>query len=492
MKAYRLLIGGKWVPSVTGETCRNINPATGRALGIFQKGGREDVRLALKSAWRAFPEWRDTPAPARGEILFRAASIIGSRKRELARALTQENGKSLEESLGEIQEGIDTIKYLAGEGRRLLGETAPSELKNRFCMTIRQPIGVVGLITPWNFPFSIPCWKLAPALVSGNTVVFKPASDTPLTAVMLAEILVQAGLPPGVLNLVTGPGSTAGEELAVNPMSRATSFTGSTQVGRDIYMKGAQRLCRVGLEMGGKNAELVLRDANLELALEGALWGAFGTSGQRCTATSRIILEKPIADMFTKKFISMVKDIRVGNGFSKGVLVGPLINQSQVNRVMGYIETGKQEGARLLVGGKRPSSGSLKRGFFIEPTVFGGVRPDMRVAQEEIFGPVVCLMEARDFDDAIRIANSTSYGLSLSIYTRDVNKAFRAMERLESGIVYINAPTIGAEVHLPFGGIKDTGNGSREAGTMAIEEFTEIKTIYVDYSDRLQRAQIDV
>ncbi len=492
MKVYKILIDGKRVSSRTGETYKNINPATGKTLGIFQKGGREDVREALKSAWRAFPKWRDTPAPARGEILFRAASMIEKQKRELARTLTQENGKNLEESQGEVQEGIDTLKYLGGEGRRLLGETIPSELKNKFCMTIRQPIGVVGLITPWNFPFSIPCWKLAPALVSGNTVVFKPASDTPLTAIKLGEILMQAGLPPGVLNLVTGPGSTAGEELAVNPMSRATSFTGSTQVGRDVYIKGAQKLCRVGLEMGGKNAEIVLRDANLELALEGAVWGAFGTSGQRCTATSRIILERPIKEEFTRKFLRMVKKIKTGNGFQKGVLVGPIINQKQQEKILEYIEIGKQEGARLLTGGKRLSTGNFKRGFFIEPTVFGNVRPEMRIAQEEIFGPVVCLMEARDFGDAIRIANSTSYGLSLSIYTRDVSKSFRAIDRLESGIVYINSPTIGAEVHVPFGGIKNTGNGSREAGTTAIEEFTELKSVFVDYSDRLQKAQIDV
>lgn len=492
MKTYKILIDGKWVSSITGETYKNINPATGKTLGIFQKGGREDVREALKAASRAFPEWRETPAPARGEILFRAASIIEKGKRELARALTQENGKNLEESLGEIQEGIDTIKYLAGEGRRLLGETTPSELKSKFCMTIRQPIGVVGLITPWNFPFAIPCWKLAPALVSGNTVVFKPASDTPLMAVRLAEILMQAGLPPGVLNLVTGPGSTVGEEIAVNSMSRATSFTGSTQVGRDIYVKGAQKLCRVGLEMGGKNAEIVLADANLDLALEGAVWAAFGTAGQRCTATSRIILEKPIAESFTMRFLKMVRKIRVGNGLQKGVLVGPIINQKQQEKILEYIEIGKQEGARLLTGGKQLTAGSFKRGFFIEPTVFGGVKPEMRIAQEEIFGPVVCLMEAKNFKDAIGIANNTSYGLSLSIYTRDANKAFRAIDQLESGIVYVNAPTIGAEVHLPFGGIKDTGNGSREAGTTAIEEFTELKTVFVDYSDKLQRAQIDI
>jgi aldehyde dehydrogenase (NAD+) len=311
-------------------------------------------------------------------------------------------------------------------------------------------------------------------------------------AVRLAEILMQAGLPPGVLNLVTGPGSTVGDELAVNSMSRATSFTGSTQVGRDIYVKGAQKLCRVGLEMGGKNAEIVLADANLDLALEGAVWAAFGTAGQRCTATSRIILEKPIAESFTRRFLKMVKKIRTGNGLQKGVLMGPIINQKQQEKILEYIGIGKQEGARLLTGGKQLTAGSFKRGFFIEPAVFGGVKPEMRVAQEEIFGPVVCLMEARDFKDAIGIANSTSYGLSLSIYTRDANKAFRAIDQLESGIVYINAPTIGAEVHLPFGGIKNTGDGSREAGTTAIEEFTELKTIFLDYSDKLQRAQIDV
>lgn len=414
------------------------------------------------------------------------------RKEELARTLTIENGKNLEEARGEIQEGIDITKYIAGEGRRLFGETTTSELPNKFCMTIREPLGVVSLITPWNFPFAIPCWKIMPALIAGNTIIFKPASDTPLMGIKLVEILIEAGIPGGVVNLVTGSGSVLGEELINNPLIKAVSFTGSTDVGRQVYTSAAKRIIPVGLELGGKNPEIVLADADLELAVDGAIWGSFGTAGQRCTATSRIIVEKPVLEKFTKMFLDRAKKVRVGNGLDKGVLVGPIINQKQMRRVLNYIEIGKKEGAKLILGGKRLTGSNYSKGFFIEPTVFTNVTSGMRIAQEEIFGPVVAIMPARDFEHAIEIANSTEYGLSSSIYTKDVNKAFKAIKELESGIVYINAPTIGAEVHLPFGGTKNTGNGKREAGITAIEEFTEIKTIFIDYSSGLQRAQIDV
>lgn len=492
MKEYKLYINGKWVKSKTGNTFKNINPATGKTIGIFQKGGREDVKKALDAAEKAFSKWRDVPAPKKGEILFKTAAIMEKRKEELAKTLTEENGKNLEESLGEVQEGIDIIKYIAGEGRRLLGETTPSELKGKFCMTVRQPIGVVSLISPWNFPFAIPCWKLAPALIAGNTVVFKPATDTPLCGIKIVEIFVEAGVPPGALNLVTGSGSDVGDEMAKNPKSKATSFTGSSEVGRSVYASAAPKLSRIELEMGGKNAQIVLADADLGLAVDGAIWGSFGTAGQRCTATSRIIVEKAVLRKFTNRFLARAKKIKVGPGLEKGVLVGPIINKRQMEKILEHIEIGKKEGAKLLLGGRRLHGKKCNKGFFISPTVFGDVKKNMKIAQEEIFGPVVAIMPVKDFDEAIKVANSTKYGLASSIYTQDINKAFKAIDLLEAGIVYVNAPTIGAEVHLPFGGVKETGTGGREAGTKAIDEFTEIKTVFIDYSNRLQRAQIDV
>jgi aldehyde dehydrogenase (NAD+) len=492
MVVYKAYIDGKWVESGSRQTFNNINPATGQIIGKFQSCSRDDVRKALDAAEKAFPMWSETPAPKRGEILFKAAEIMEKEKENLAKLLTQENGKNLEEARGEIQEGIDITKYVAGEGRRLFGETTPSELKNKFCMTVRRPIGVVVLITPWNFPFAIPCWKMAPALIAGNTIVFKASSDAPLCGLKLVEILIKAGVPKGVVNYVTGPGETVGDELATNPKSRSISFTGSTDVGRRLYEQGARKLVKVGLEMGGKNPEIILADADLDLAVQGAIWGAFGTAGQRCTATSRIIVERSVLEKFTLKFLEKAKQINVGNGLKPGILTGPIINEKQMKKILNYIAIGKKQGAKLLLGGKKITEGEYKKGFFIEPTIFTNVTSDMTIAQEEIFGPVVAIMPVKDFNEAIKVANSTDYGLSASIYTKDINKAFRAMEKLESGIVYINAPTIGAEAHLPFGGIKNTGNGSREAGTSAIEEFTEIKTVFIDFSGGLQRAQIDV
>jgi aldehyde dehydrogenase (NAD+) len=491
VKVYLNYINGKWVKSSSGKTFEKINPATGEVLFHCQAGNAKDVELSVKAAKEAFKKWKFVPPPKKGEILFKAAQILEKRKEELAILLTKENGKNLEEARGEVQEAIDITKYVAGEGRRLLGETTTSELPDKFAMFIREPKGVIGIITPWNFPIAIPAWKIPAALVAGNTIVFKPSSDAPACGIELVKILEEAGIPPGVLNLVTGSGEAVGDTIAKHPDIAHLSFTGSTDVGKHIYIEGAKKLNSVELEMGGKNPQIVLADADLDLAVDGALWGAFGTAGQRCTATSRIILEKPIAKKFTDKFLKRVKKLKVGNGL-KGAQVGPIINEKQMTKILGYIEKGKKEGAKLLCGGYRLSDPQHKKGFFIAPTVFANVKPHMTIAQEEIFGPVVCLMEAKDFEEAIEIANSVKYGLSWSIYTKDINKAMKAMRLAESGIVYINAPTIGAEVHLPFGGVKGTGNGGREAGTEAIKEFTEIKTVFIDYSGRLQRAQIDI
>jgi len=449
------------------------------------------VELAVRAAKDAFADWKLFPAPKKGEILFKAAHMLEERKEELATLLTKENGKNLEEARGEVQEAIDITKYVAGEGRRLAGETTTSELPNKFAMFIREPKGVVGVITPWNFPIAIPAWKIPAALVCGNTVVFKPSSDAPACGIELVKILEEAGVPPGVLNVVTGSGPSVGDPIAKHKNISHLSFTGSTDIGTRIYVEGAKKLNSVELEMGGKNPQVVLADADLDLAVDGALWGAFGTSGQRCTATSRIIVEKPVAREFTERLLRRVKKLRVGNGLKKGVIMGPIINAAQMTKILGYIDRGRKEGAKLLYGGYRLSGAEHSKGFFIAPTIFTHVTPDMTIAKEEIFGPVVCIMEANDFEHAVKIANSVEYGLSWSIYTRDINKAMKAMRLAESGIVYINAPTIGAEVHLPFGGVKGTGNGGREAGAEAVKEFTEIKTVFIDYSSHLQRAQID-
>jgi aldehyde dehydrogenase (NAD+) len=491
VKTYLNYIGGRWVKASSGKTFDKKNPAAGEVVFRCQAGSAKDVEFAVKAAAEAFKKWKAVPPPQKGEMLFKAARLLEQRKEALAILLTQENGKNLEEAKGEVQEAIDITKYVAGEGRRLLGETTTSELADKFAMFVREPRGVVGVITPWNFPIAIPAWKIPAALVAGNTLVFKPSSDAPGCGIELVKILEEAGIPPGVLNLVTGSGAAVGDVIAKHKDITHLSFTGSTDVGTHIYVEGAKKLNSVELEMGGKNPQIVLADADLDLAVDGALWGAFGTAGQRCTATSRIILEKPIAKKFTDKFLKRARQLKVGNGL-KGAQVGPIINANQMAKILGYIEKGKKEGARLLAGGYRLKGKEHKKGFFIAPTVFAGVTPGMTIAREEIFGPVVCLIEAKNFDDAVKIANSVKYGLSWSIYTRAINKAMKAMRLAEAGIVYINAPTIGAEVHLPFGGVKGTGNGGREAGTEAIKEFTEIKTVFIDYSGRLQRAQIDI
>ncbi len=488
---YGNYIGGSWVKSETGETFSSVNPAkTSEVIGHFAASSPGDVKKAVDAAARAFPEWKKTPAPYRGEILLKAAHLLETRKEELATIMVREMGKVLDEARGDVQEAIDMAQYMAGEGRRLFGQTVPSELPNKFAMSVRQPVGVVGLITPWNFPIAIPSWKLFPALISGNTVVLKPATDTPLCALKLVEILIEAGLPPGVLNFITGKGGTTGMALVEDPRVRAISITGSTEVGKRVAARCGELMKRISCELGGKNAICVMDDADLELAVDGAIWGAFGTAGQRCTAASRIIIHKNRYEEFAKEFVKRTKELKLGNGLDPGVQVGPVINKSQLESINAYVQIGKQEGAKVLFGGNI-LQGQLADGCFHEPTIFGDVKADMRIAQEEIFGPVTALIKVNDYEEAVHVANNTNFGLSISMYTRDINRAFSAMDDLESGIVYINAPTIGAEIQLPFGGIKQTGNGHREAGTTAIEQFTEWKAIYVDYSGRLQKAQID-
>jgi alpha-ketoglutaric semialdehyde dehydrogenase len=492
-KRYQNLIGGQWVDAASGKTFLNRNPAnTEDIVGEFQDSAEADIDRAVRAARAAFKVWRLVPAPKRGEMLYRTGELLLRDKEKLARDMTREMGKVLSETRGDVQEAADTAFYMAGEGRRLFGQTTPSELKNKFAMSLRMPVGVCGMIAPWNFPMAIPSWKLFPALVCGNTCVIKPAEDTPLSTINLVQLLLEAGLPEGVVNIVTGFGPEAGAPLVTHPEVNAISFTGSSEVGRIVGQTAAGLFKPCSLEMGGKNAMIVLEDANLDLALDGALWGAFGTTGQRCTATSRIIVQKSIAGEFTRRLVERAKALRVGDGLNAEVEMGPQINQQQVETSERYTAIAQKEGAELLTGGKRATDGALEKGFFFAPTVFGSVGRSMRIAREEVFGPVVSVIECGDFDDAISIANGIQYGLSTALYTRNVNFAFKAMRDLESGITYVNAPTIGAEVHLPFGGVKQTGNGHREGGTGALDFYTSWKAVYVDYSDRLQRAQIDI
>jgi len=488
---YHNLIGGEWMPAASGKTTLNVNPADhDDIVGSFPSSGPEDVAKAVAAAKKAFATWRLVPAPKRAEILVRAGILLQERKEQFARDMTREMGKVLAETRGDVQEAIDEAFYVAGEGRRLFGQTTPSELQNKFAMSIRMPVGVVGLITPWNFPMAIPSWKLFPALVGGNTCIIKPATDTPLSTYNLVQTLVDAGLPEGVVNIVSGSGGSTGNALIEHPDVRAISFTGSSEVGSHVAQRAAATFKPVSLEMGGKNAQIVLDDANLELALEGALWGAFGTTGQRCTATSRILLQKGISRKFTDEFVARARALKIGNGLDESVQVGPQVNKGQIETSARYVDIARGEGAELLCGGHALTTGDFAKGTFFEPTIFGGITPTMRLAREEVFGPVVAILEFDTFEQGIEIANSIEYGLSSALYTKDLNRAFAAIRDLEAGITYINAPTIGAEVHLPFGGVKATGNGHRE-GNGAIDFFTTWKAVYVDYSDKLQRAQID-
>jgi aldehyde dehydrogenase (NAD+) len=487
---FKNYINGRWVEAA--RTFENRNPADRHDLvGLFSASRPEDVDAAVAAAKNSFPVWRLVPAPRRGEILYRVGTLLRERKEEIAQVMTREMGKVLKETRGDVQEAIDTAFYSAGEGRRLFGQTTPSELPDKFAMSVRMPIGVCGLITPWNFPMAIPSWKLFPALLCGNTVVLKPAEDTPLTAVKLFEILEEAGLPAGVANLVNGTGEDAGAALVRHPDVRLVSFTGSTAVGKEIAARCGHALKRVSLEMGGKNGQIVMEDADLELALEGVVWGAFGTTGQRCTATSRLILHRVIKQRFTEMVVDRAEKIKIGSGLDESVEMGPLINEAARRKVHGYVQIGKEEKARLLCGGTSYEENGCANGYFYRPTVFDRVSPDMRIAQEEIFGPVLSIIEVNSFDEAIASLNTTRYGLSSSIYTRDIARACRAVRDMEAGITYINGPTIGAEVHLPFGGVKDTGNGHREAGTTVYDIFSEWKSVYIDYSGKLQKAQID-
>jgi alpha-ketoglutaric semialdehyde dehydrogenase len=490
---YHNFIDGAWAPSQAGETFENRNPAnTDDLIGVFQKSTRADVEAALAAAARAYEKWRLVPAPRRAEMLFKAAQLIVERKEQYARDMTREMGKVLNETRGDVQEAIDMTFYMAGEGRRMFGQTVPSELRNKFAMSVRQPLGVCSIITPWNFPMAIPSWKIIPALVCGNTVVFKPASQTPLSAVNFVKVLEDAGIPKGVVNMVTGDGAEVGTPLTTNDAVRVVSFTGSTHVGRIVNKAAAPNFKKVHLEMGGKNVIMILDDADLELAVDGCLWGGFGTTGQRCTAASRVVVHEQVYKRFVDEFVARAKALRVGDGLQEATDMGPSNSESQLKTVMDYVEIGRKEGAVLACGGSRLQQGDHTRGYFHEPTIFIDVDAKMRVAREEIFGPVVSVIRCRSLEEAIEIGNGVEYGLSASIYTQDINRAFTAMRDLYTGIFYVNAPTIGAEVHLPFGGTKNTGNGHREAGTAALDVFSEWKSVYIDFSGRLQRAQIDV
>jgi alpha-ketoglutaric semialdehyde dehydrogenase len=490
-KSFKNYVGGDWVDAVSGETFESYSPATGEPLGTFPRSRAEDVDRAVVAAKEAFEDWRLVPAPKRGEILFRFAQLLVEHKAELTELMTHEMGKVYAEAGGDVQEAIDMSYYMGGEGRRLFGQTTPSELRDKFNMSVRMPIGVIGVITPWNFPIAIPSWKIAPALVCGNTAVFKPATDTPLLGQRFVELLDEAGVPKGVVNIVHGGGGDVGDRLVRHPDVPVITLTGSRETGVNVMRNAADGLKRIHLELGGKNGIIVMDDADLDLAVEGIVWSAFGTSGQRCTAASRVIVQERVYDELSGRLVERAERMRIGPGWEPDTDLGPVINKQAVEKIDSYSRVGEDEGASLLTGGEPATEGELAKGFYYRPTVFGDVEPQMRIAQEEIFGPTTALIRVRDFDEAVRAANGIRYGLSSAIFTRDVNKAFRAMRDLQTGITYINAGTTGAEVHLPFGGTKDTGNGHREAGQAALDVFTEWKSIYVDYSGTLQRAQID-
>jgi len=492
-RVYKNFINGEWIESKSGQTFENRNPAnTDELVGVFQKSNADDVKMAVDAAAEAFKTWRLVPAPKRGEILYRVAQRLLTEKENFSQEMTREMGKVIAETRGDTQEAIDMTFYMAGEGRRLFGQTTPSELKNKFCMTVRQPIGVCGFITPWNFPMAIPAWKSMPALICGNTVVIKPATDTPLSVANMVRVMSEEGVPPGVINMVTGTGSAVGQPLIKDDRVRVISFTGSTAVGRKVSEACAPTFKHACLEMGGKNVQIVMDDADLDMAVEGATWGAFGTQGQRCTATSRLICHKAVVAKVVEMLKKKAESLKIGNGLDETVQMGPVVNQEQLNTVLKYIEIGKKEdGARLITGGERLTGKGYDKGFFIKPTIFTEVTQKMRIWREEIFGPVLSIAVFDTFEQAIEMANDTPYGLSASIYTRDLNKAYVAMRDINTGIFYVNAPTIGAETHLPFGGTKETGNGHREAATAALDVFSEWKSVYVDFSGRLQRAQID-
>lgn len=491
MKKYFNYIDGEWSESSSGKYVEILNPANGEVLGEVTQSTKEDVDRAVQAAKKAQKEWRLVPAPERAEFLYKVAFLLKERKEEIAQVLTSEMGKVIEEARGEVQEAIDMAFYMAGEGRRQFGDTVPSELRNKFAMSMRVPVGVAGLITPWNFPIAIASWKSLPALVTGNAVVWKPATETPMTAYEFTKIYEEAGLPKGLLNLVNGSGSVVGSAMVEHPGIDLISFTGSNEVGSAINARAGELLKRTSLEMGGKNAVTVLADADLDLAVDSILWGSFGTSGQRCTATSRIIVHQEVKEKLEQKLVDRIGELKLGDGADESVKVGPVINRSSLERIHDFVQIGQDEGARLLVGGHIATDNGLDGGNFYAPTIFTDVTPEMRIAKEEIFGPVVSIISVANLEEAIEVNNNVEFGLSSSIFTADVNRAFQAMRDLDTGIVYINAGTTGAEIHLPFGGTKGTGNGHRDSGVAALDVYTEWKSVYVDYSGKLQRAQID-
>ncbi|MBM3282354.1 MAG: aldehyde dehydrogenase family protein [Candidatus Diapherotrites archaeon] len=482
MAEYLNYIGGKWTRSTSGKTFDSLNPATGKSIGKFQAGNEKDVEKAIDAAEKTLNEWKNTPAPKRGEYLLEIARILRKNKEKLAENMSEEMGKIMKETRGDVQEAIDIFEYMAGEGRRLYGHTTPSELQHKMAFTQRKPVGVVGLITPWNFPMAIPAWKISPALIGGNTIVFKPSSDTPRTAIQLVEIIEEAGVPAGVVNMVTGDAQYVGNTLVKSPRIRGLSFTGSRETGEWITQHAGVK--KIGLELGGKNAIIVMDDADLELATNGIIWGAFGTTGQRCTACSRVIVHEKVAKALEEMLVKKTLKLKVGDGRNKNTDVGPLINEKAVEKSIRYASIGRKEG-KLLCGGKPLDTA----GYFFEPTIFTQVKARATIAQEEIFGPILSIIAVKNLNEAIRVCNSVEYGLSSSIYTNDLTNAMHAIDQIEAGITYVNSSTIGAEVHLPFGGIKKTGNGTREAGIEGIHEFTETKTVYIDYSGKLQKAQ---
>lgn len=488
---YLNYINGDWKPAADGKTVPNINPATSEVLGYVTISSAVEVDEAVKAAKGAQKEWSKVPAPKRGELLFRVGELLRERKEYLAQLLTKEMGKVIDEARGEVQEAIDMAYFMGGEGRRLAGQTVPSELPDKHAMSMRVPVGVAGLITPWNFPIAVPSWKILPALVGGNAIVWKPATDTPALAYEFVKIFEEAGLPKGVFNLVYGSGGTVGTAIVDHPDVDIVSFTGSTEVGSEISGRAGYLLKRVSLEMGGKNAILVMDDADLNLAVDGIIWSAFGTSGQRCTATSRVIVHRAVKELLEEKLLKRIDSLKLGNGLDESVHIGPVVNAKALEQINSYMEVADQDGATKLCGGHIASGGDLPNGFYFEPTVFTDVTRDMRIAKEEIFGPVLSIIPVDSLEEAIDINNEVSYGLSSSIFTNDTNKTFKAMRDLDTGIVYINAGTTGAEIHLPFGGTKATGNGHRDSGVAALDVFTEWKSVYVDYSGKLQRAQID-
>ncbi len=491
METYRNFIGGEWIKSTSTRTINNLNPAdTEDIIGVVHQATRDEARQAVDKAAAALSAWRSTPAPARGRIVARAARLLEDHKEELAQILTREEGKSIAESRGELQRSINVAEFCAGESRRMNGETIQSELPSNFAYTIKQPLGVVACVTPWNFPVAIPVWKIAPALVAGNTVVFKPASLTPATAVRIVELFAEAGVPPGVLNLILGSGSDAGDEIISHPAVKAVSFTGSNQVGIRLYEQVSRRGAKVQCEMGGKNPVVIMEDADLDLAVESTAQGAFGSTGQRCTATSRAVVVNEIADEFVTRIVKRAEGMRIGAGADPATEMGPCVDESQFKTVLNYIDIGKEDGATLLCGGERATAEKLDKGYFVRPTVFDHVTPDMRIAREEIFGPVLSVLRVRNFDEAMEVANDCEYGLSSSIFTNDAGRIFRFVDEIETGMTHINSPTTGGEAHIPFGGIKATGIGDREQGSTALDFYTELKVVYVDYTGRRREGNL--